>query len=118
MDARLIVVATLFAAMGLLTLVRPRSIGAIVDIRLDAADARNEVRAVYGGFGLAMAAVLVVAMRVPRLHDGIVACVALALAGMVVGRLVSAVIERPGARSWVFAGAETAGAALLAWSLA
>ena len=55
---------------------------------------RNEVRAVYGGFGLFMALALLVALRQPELRDGILFTVGVALGGMAAGRLVSAVIDR------------------------
>ena len=55
---------------------------------------RNEVRAVYGGFGVFMALALLVALRQPELRDGILFAVGVALGGMAAGRLVSAVIDR------------------------
>lgn len=55
---------------------------------------RDEVRAVYGGFGLFMALALVVALRQSELRDGILFTVSVALGGMAAGRLVSAVIDR------------------------
>ncbi len=55
---------------------------------------RNEVRAVYGGFGIFMALALMVALRQPELRDGILFAVAAALGGMAVGRMVSAVVDR------------------------
>jgi len=55
---------------------------------------RNEVRAVYGGFGIFMALALVVALRQPELRSGIVFAVAAALGGMAAGRLVSAAVDR------------------------
>ena len=55
---------------------------------------RNEVRAVYGGFGIFMSLALVVALRQPELRSGIVFAVAAALGGMAAGRLVSAAVDR------------------------
>ena len=57
-------------------------------------DGRNEVRAVYGGFGIAVAialagALLVVDWRVPA-----AAAVAIALGGMALGRAYSAIIDK------------------------
>ncbi|MFM7212884.1 MAG: DUF4345 family protein, partial [Actinomycetota bacterium] len=55
---------------------------------------RSEVRAVYGGFGLAIAGVLVYAAIDTDLREGIALTVAIALFGMAAGRLVSAAIDR------------------------
>ena len=55
---------------------------------------RNEVRAVYGGFGIFMALALLVALRQPELRDGILFAVAAALGGMAAGRLLSAAVDR------------------------
>ena len=55
---------------------------------------RNEVRAVYGGFGVMIAVALVAALQMPALRAGILVAVAAALGGMGGGRVVSAVIDR------------------------
>lgn len=119
MEANIVVlfVAAAFAGMGLMALFRPASIGNFFDVRFESVDGRNEVRAVYGGFGLAMALALGMATQQPEYRAGIVVCVALALAGMAAGRLFSALIERPGFWPWLFCGVEAGGAALLGWSL-
>ena len=59
LDALVWVVAAGFAGMGLYALGVPAGIPAFLGERLETADGRSEVRAVYGGFGLAVAAVLV-----------------------------------------------------------
>src|SRR4051812_31149401 len=88
--------AVFFAGMGLLALVRPQAVVAIFGIELAHAHARSEVRAVYGGFGIAVAAVLVTAAtRVDAFGDGLVAAIAVGLAGMAGGRLVGLVADRP-----------------------
>jgi hypothetical protein len=107
-------VATAFAAMGLVALARPAAIGTYFDVEYASVDGRNEVRAVYGGFGLAMSLALVLTMQMPELRAGILACVSLALAGMAAGRVLSAKIERPGFWPWLFCGIEAIGAGLLA----
>ncbi len=118
MDSQIAIgfVAAAFLGMGMLALIKPASIGNYFDVRFESVDGRNEVRAVYGGFGVAMALALSIALNQPEYRAGIVACVALALAGMVAGRLISAVIERPGFWPWVFCGIEALGAGLLYWS--
>lgn len=71
------------------------------------AESRAEVRAVYGGFGLAIAAMLV-----------LVITVAAALGGMAFGRLVSGVVDRPKAfyPNWFYFVVEILGAAALLWT--
>lgn len=85
-----VIVAVFFAGMGLYALATPARLLAPFDISLGSAAARSEVRAVYGGFGLAIAAMLVVSLTAAELRDGILMTVAAALAGMAFGRLASA----------------------------
>jgi hypothetical protein len=118
MEIAILSVALGFALMGAAALARPASIGNYFDVRIDSVDGRNEVRAVYGGFGLAIALALVLATGIPAWRAGVIACVALALAGMAAGRLFSALLERPGFWPWFFCGVEAGAAALLAWTLA
>ena len=115
-DAIVLIVAAGFALMALAALARPRDILGQFGVAVDTVDGRNEVRAVYGGFGLAVAALLAVAaFGNPSTAEGIVVAVAFALAGMAGGRLVSSVFERP--RSvypvWVFFAIEVVSAAAL-----
>ena len=75
---------------------RPNQLIAPFGPLADRVDARSEVRAVYGGFGIAIAVVLGVAAADPRgVRLGVCIAVAAALIGMASGRLVSAVFERP-----------------------
>jgi hypothetical protein len=115
MDALLLVVVVFFAGMGVVALVAPARVAATNDSPPPSLAARNEIRAVYGGFGLAVAALLVLATRDAALAPGIFLTVAGALAGMAAGRLVSALVERP-ARfypSWFYCVVELAMAAVL-----
>lgn len=89
-----IVAAVLFAGMGVYGLAVPARLVAPFDISLGSATSRAEVRAVYGGFGLAIAAMLMVALTSPELRTGILLTVAAALAGMAFGRVVSALDGR------------------------
>ena len=57
-------------------------------------DARNEVRAVYGGMPLALGAVFFVAMARPDLRAGIAVTGAAVCFGMAAWRGVSAVLDR------------------------
>ena len=90
------IVAAFFAGMGALALARPAAVVGIFSISPDHADARNEVRAAYGGFGIAVAVVLVLAgRRDDPFGDGLVAAAAASLVGMAAGRIVGFAIERP-----------------------
>jgi hypothetical protein len=95
-DVLVLIVAAGFAAMGVGALLRPRDVLAQFGVAVDGPDGRNEVRAVYGGFGIAVAAVLAVAaLGDPRTADGIVVAVGIALLGMAAGRVAGALAERP-----------------------
>ena len=87
-------VAVAFALMGIGALVRPTVVTRQFGIPELTPEGRSEVRAVYGGFGLAVAGMLVIAITTPDLRAGIAITVAVALFGMAVGRVVSAVIDR------------------------
>lgn len=109
------VVAASLLAMGLAALAAPARILATFGVPVTTVDGRNEVRAVYGGYGVAMAVMLIVALRMPALAPGVFACLAAALAGMALGRIVSAVVDRPpGPWPWFFCALELLGAAALA----
>lgn len=87
--------ALFFLGMGVLALVRPARLVAPFGITLSGPDARLEVCAVYGGFGIAIAALLGVAALDPAGHGGELLAVAFALFGMAGGRLVGRVRHRP-----------------------
>jgi Domain of unknown function (DUF4345) len=116
-DVAILAVAAGFALMGAAALVRPADVLAQFGVAVETADGRNEVRAVYGGFGLAVAVLLAVAaLGDPATAEGIVVAVAVALFGMAAGRLLSAVRERPTGLYpvWTYFAIEiAAGAALL-----
>ena len=90
-----VAVVIFFAGMGLLALVVPERISETFGTTSLTGEGRNEVRAVYGGFGLAVAAMLAAASSMPTLGRGIHVAVAIALLGMAGGRLVAAAVERP-----------------------
>lgn len=96
MNPAALAVATFFDAMGLAALVRPALIWAPFGVAPTTPEARSEVRAVYGGFGLAIAGLLVLTDESASLRDGVLVAVAVSLLGMAAGRVVSAVRE-PGA---------------------
>jgi Domain of unknown function (DUF4345) len=88
------VIAVFFLGMGIYALAAPAALVRPFGITLGVSASRSEVRAVYGGFGLAIAGVLVfAAIADGDLRRGILITVAAALAGMAFGRIVSAVID-------------------------
>jgi Domain of unknown function (DUF4345) len=88
------VIAVFFLGMGIYALAAPAALVRPFGITLGESASRSEVRAVYGGFGLAIAGVLVfAAIADGDLRRGILITVAAALAGMAFGRIVSAVID-------------------------
>ena len=109
------IVIVFFVGMGLLALASPESITRPFGTTTLTPAGRNEVRAVYGGFGLAVAAMLVLALCTPALRAGILLAVAASLAGMAGGRVLAAIVERPPAfyPSWFYCGLETAMAVIL-----
>jgi hypothetical protein len=111
-DVLVLLIAAGFAAMGVAAIARPRDVLAQFGVSVDTVEGRNEVRAVYGGFGLAVAAILAVAaLGDPDSADGIVTAIGIALFGMAGGRLASAAFERPRSAYpvWVYFLIEVAG---------
>lgn len=113
MSVQEIIVAVGFALMGIAAFVRPRTFTVLFGMTAETPDARNEIQAVYGGFGLAVAAVMIATVRYPDLREGVIAAVTASLAGMALGRVVAAVRERPGRWPMVFFVVEAGGAVLL-----
>lgn len=111
--------AVLFAAMGLRALSAPSAMLKPFAITLGQAASRAEVRAVYGGFGLGVAAVLGYSITAPeQIRAGIVLTVSVALAGMALGRLCSAVIDQRTSfyPNWFYCLIEMVAAAALWWA--
>jgi hypothetical protein len=88
-----------FLLMGVGALARPTLVTAQFGMPDLTAAGRNEVRAVYGGFGALMAGVLLVALQRADLRAGILPTLACALGGMAAGRVLSALIDRGIAKS-------------------
>src|SRR5439155_26957287 len=86
-----VVVALFFLGMGLVGLAAPERIAATFGTPALSGEGRNEVRAVYGGFGVADGALLLAAPARPDVP----LCVAVALAGMAGRRAVAAVLCPP-----------------------
>lgn len=109
-----------FAGMGVFALARPAALIRPFGITLPIPESRAEVRAVYGGFGLAIAGMLALAARDTSLRDGILVTVAAALGGMAFGRVVSGVVDAPKAfyPNWFYFIVEVVAAAALLWAAA
>ncbi|MDF3307728.1 DUF4345 family protein [Rhodococcus sp. T2V] len=92
----IIVVALFFAGMGVYGLALPARLIAPFGLTADSASARAEVRAVYGGFGVAVAGLLVfAAFDSYGIRSVAAVTVAVALLGMAFGRIVAAFTDRP-----------------------
>ncbi|HUQ00522.1 MAG TPA: DUF4345 family protein [Aeromicrobium sp.] len=100
-NATVWVVAVSFAVMGLAALVRPALIWAPFGVEPTTAESRSEVRAVYGGFGLALAALMIWSLGAAvGVREGVLLAVAVSLFGMAAGRLVSALVEPRALMGW------------------
>ena len=87
------VVALFFLGMGVVALARPERVVRYFGTNELTVDGRNEVRAVYGGFGIAVAGLLVLTLTDTGLATGILATVAGSLIGMAAGRIASRLID-------------------------
>ena len=85
----IVLAAVFFLGMGCFALASPAALIRPFGITLPIPESRAEVRAVYGGFGLAIAAMLALALTGHPAREGILITVAAALGGMAFGRLVS-----------------------------
>ena len=102
-------IAAFFLGMGIVALLRPARVLGLFGTTVATSDGRNEVRAVYGGYGLAMGGLLACSLAMPLLRPGILTCIAVAMLGMAVGRLVSFWIDgRAGFYPRLFLGIEAA----------
>lgn len=101
MNAVIWVIAIGFGVMGLAALVRPTLIWAPFGVEPTTAESRSEVRAVYGGFGLALAALMIWANEAGGdLRTGVLLTVAVSLFGMAAGRVISALVEPRALWGW------------------
>jgi len=115
-DVLTLLPAAFFAGMGGLALVRPTRIVDRFSVEIDSTDGRSEIRAVYGGFGIAVGCLLVLAAFTEgRGEVWIPLIVATLCLGMACGRLVSFAADRTrgSAVVWSFLLVELALAAAL-----
>jgi hypothetical protein len=116
-DAPVLLAIILALLMGLGAIVAPTLVARQFDTPELSAAGRSEVRSVYGGFGLAMSTMFVVALLRPELRAGICYTTGAALAGMAGGRVLSALIDREIGRYPLFYLSLEAGmATMLLWS--
>ncbi len=112
------IVGVFFLGMGLYALAAPATMLRPFGFTLGSDAQRAEVRAVYGGFGVAIAAVLGYAAATPgEVRTGVLITVGAALGGMALGRVASAVL---GDRTsfypnWFYYVVEAVAAAALCW---
>ena len=113
-----VLAAVFFLGMGIFGLARPTVLIRPFGITLPIPESRAEVRAVYGGFGLAIAGMLALAATGHPAREGILITVAAALGGMAFGRLVSGLVDRPKAfyPNWFYFLVEVIAAAALTWA--
>ncbi len=90
----IIAVALFMGGMGLSAIVAPVRFLRFVGSETLGRDGRNEVRAVYGGYGLMMCGALMYALQQTDYQSGILLCMGLALCGMALGRVISIVPDR------------------------
>lgn len=112
----IVAVAVFFLAMGGYGLGAPAALIRPFGLVPDSPEARTEIRAVYGGFGVAIAGLLAAALAdVGGIRRGAVVAVAVALLGMAFGRLVARAVERPTGfyPSWLYFWVELAAGGLL-----
>ena len=104
-----------YFALGITTLVKPTTLLSGFGLPAQSLDARNEVRTVYGGFPIAVAAFVMWSLTGAEQANGILLALAVASLGMALGRLVSAAVDGSIGRLPAFyIGVEFALAAMLA----
>ncbi len=107
-----------YLTLGTAALIRPETLLSGFGIGVQGRDGRNEIRAVYGGFPLAVAGLLGFSLLYARLSDGVLLALAVATLGMAAGRIISALIDRGiGRLPAIFIGIEVLVAAMIAASM-
>ncbi|MGQ0815811.1 MAG: DUF4345 family protein [Gemmatimonadota bacterium] len=111
--------ALAFAFFGAWLLIKPTAMRA-VGIPADNADARTEIRAMYGGLELGVAGFLAFCILRPEWTEPGLWFLLLALGGLGLGRLFGIAIERGGVGKlmWLFAALEISAAIITCAALA
>ncbi|WP_085338364.1 DUF4345 family protein [Aquidulcibacter paucihalophilus] len=86
--------ALFFGAIGMTAMFRPHNLLKDFGIETAAVDSRNEVRGIYGGFPIAVSGLLLFSLTRPDLSNGILFALAACSAGMAIGRIISAIVDR------------------------
>jgi hypothetical protein len=108
---------TFYLALGVAALARPSTLLTGFGLVVAGRDGRNEVRAVYGGFPLAAAALVFSTLAGAPHADGVLLALAGSTLGMALGRVVSAAVDGGiGQLPLIFVFVELIVAALLAVS--
>jgi hypothetical protein len=114
--AVLAVTAVGFGAIGLLALVTPRELAGLAGIALTTDSARADFSAVYSGLHLAFAAVMVAALLLGQVKDGLFAALC-AFSGLLLARTWSMlVVGRADTLSLWLVAVEVFGVAATAWA--
>jgi Domain of unknown function (DUF4345) len=109
------IAALMYFALGVTALAMPMRLLRGVGITVVGRAGRNEIRAVYGGFPLAVAGLLCASFAMPTVANGMLLALAVATLGMAVGRIISALLDRGiGKLPMVFAVMEMVVAGLIA----
>jgi hypothetical protein len=113
-DFLIVLVSAFWLWLGVMAFRHPRHLLRGFGIDTQTIDARNEVRGIYGGFPLAMSAILIGSLFAPHLKDGIAICIGAATLGMCLGRAISGIIDHKlGKLPKLFGAIELAIAAIL-----
>lgn len=108
----LAITGVLFVVLGLAFLADPGRMAEIVGIEADRGRASIEVRAMYGGFELALGIFFLVATSRTRWFRAALAAQALGFAGLAAGRFVGMTLDGPDRRMLGLAVIECGGAVL------
>src|SRR6476469_499616 len=101
------ITAAAFAGFGTALLVKPEILKRI-GIRASSADARTELRAMYGGMELGFGVFFAMALRNPEWRRPALTAIALAIGALGVTRIASAISEDAQPISYLMAGPEIA----------
>ncbi|MBV1934345.1 MAG: DUF4345 domain-containing protein [Parvibaculaceae bacterium] len=88
-------VALFFFYMGFGAVIDPDSTLSYFSAGTLGADMRNEVRAVYGGYGVAIGLLLLATLKMSSLKTGVRLTVSVSVGGMAAGRFLSMLMEQP-----------------------
>jgi Domain of unknown function (DUF4345) len=88
------IAAVMYLALGVMALAMPMQLLRGVGITVVGRAGRSEIRAVYGGFPLAVVGLLCATFAMPTVANGILLALAVVTLGMPAGRIFSALLDR------------------------